>query len=44
MADEARWYVVHTYSGYENKVKDSIVKTVLNRRMQDRILEVEVPL
>ena len=44
MADEARWYVVHTYSGYENKVKDSIVKTVLNRGMQDRILEVEVPL
>lgn len=44
MADEARWYVVHTYSGYENKVKDSIQKTVLNRGMQDRILEVEVPL
>ncbi|MBO6158710.1 MAG: transcription termination/antitermination protein NusG [Firmicutes bacterium] len=44
MADEAKWYVVHTYSGYENKVKDSIQKTVLNRGMQDRILEVEVPL
>ncbi len=44
MADEARWYVVHTYSGYENKVKDSIQKTVANRGMQDRILEVEVPL
>ncbi len=44
MADEAKWYVVHTYSGYENKVKDSIQKTVINRRLQDLILEVEVPL
>ncbi|MBQ4188231.1 MAG: transcription termination/antitermination factor NusG [Firmicutes bacterium] len=44
MAEEARWYVVHTYSGYENKVKDSIQKTVINRNMQDLIQEVEVPL
>lgn len=44
MAEEARWYVAHTYSGYENKVKESIQKTVINRNMQDQILEVEVPL
>ena len=44
MAEEARWYVVHTYYGYENKVKDSIQKTVINRNMQDLIQEVEVPL
>ena len=44
MADEARWYVVHTYSGYENAVADSIVKSAENRRMQDRILEVKIPM
>ena len=37
------WYVVHTYSGYENKVKTSIEKTVISRGMEDRILEVRVP-
>lgn len=41
---EARWYVVHTYSGYENKVKANIEKTVENRGMQDQIYEVSVPL
>ena len=41
---EARWYVVHTYSGYENKVKANIEKTVENRGMQDQIFEVSVPL
>lgn len=41
---EANWYVVHTYSGYENKVKANIEKTVENRRLQDQILEVMVPL
>ena len=41
MADaEARWYVVHTYSGYENKVKADIEKTIENRGLQDQILEV----
>ena len=40
----ARWYVVHTYSGYENKVKANIEKIVENRGMQDLILEVSVPL
>ena len=43
MAD-AKWYVVHTYSGYENKVKDNIEKTIENRHLQDQILEVLVPL
>ena len=41
---EARWYVVHTYSGYENKVKANIEKTIENRKLQDQILEVSVPL
>ncbi len=40
---EVRWYVVHTYSGYENKVKANIEKTVENRGMQDLIQEVAVP-
>ena len=43
MAD-AQWYVVHTYSGYENKVKVDIEKTIENRNLQDQILEVSVPL
>lgn len=42
--DEAKWYVVHTYSGYENKVKVNIEKTVENRNLQDLVLEVVVPL
>lgn len=42
--DEAKWYVVHTYSGYENKVKADIEKTVQNRNLQDQIFEVVVPL
>lgn len=40
---ETKWYVVHTYSGYENKVKANIEKIVENRNMQDQILEVVVP-
>lgn len=40
----ACWYVVHTYSGYENKVKANIEKTIENRNLQDQILEVSVPL
>jgi len=43
MADEARWYVVHTYSGYENAVAATIVKAAENRKMQDQILEVKIP-
>ena len=41
---EAHWYVVHTYSGYENKVKVDIEKTIENRNLQDQILEVSVPM
>ena len=41
---EAQWYVVHTYSGYENKVKVDIEKTIENRNLQDQIFEVLVPL
>ena len=43
MAVNSRWYVVHTYSGYENKVKTNIEKVVENRGMQDQILEVKIP-
>lgn len=43
-AQEAQWYVVHTYSGYENKVKVDIEKTIENRNLQDQILDVSVPL
>ena len=41
---EANWYVVHTYSGYEDKVKANIEKTIENRHLEDEILEVRVPL
>lgn len=44
MAENAQWYVVHTYSGYENKVKVNLEKTVDNRGLQDLILEVKVPM
>jgi len=44
MAEEAKWYVIHTYSGYENAVADTIGKTVENRRMQDLIREVNIPM
>lgn len=41
---ETHWYVVHTYSGYENKVKANIDKTIENRHLEDQILEVRVPM
>ena len=41
---EANWYVAHTYSGYENKVKANIEKTIENRHLEDQILEVRVPM
>lgn len=41
---ESNWYVVHTYSGYENKVKANIEKIVENRKLQDQILEITVPM
>ena len=43
MADESRWYVVHTYSGYESKVASNLETTVQNRQLQDLIQEVRVP-
>ena len=42
--NKAKWYVAHTYSGYENKVMDDILKTVENRGMEDVIQEVRVPM
>ena len=44
MADSAKWYVVHTYSGYENTVAASIMKAAENRHMEDLILEVNIPM
>ena len=44
MADNAKWYVVHTYSGYENAVAAAILKSAENRRMQDLIFEVNIPM
>lgn len=44
MAENAKWYVVHTYSGYENAVAAAILKAAENRRMQDLILEVNIPM
>ena len=44
MAENAKWYVVHTYSGYENAVAAAIMKAAENRRMQDLILEVNIPM
>jgi transcriptional antiterminator NusG len=41
--DEPRWYVVHTYSGYENKVAATIQKTVENRKLENMIFDVRVP-
>lgn len=43
MSDETRWYVVHTYSGYENKVKANIEKVAENRNMTNDIQEVQIP-
>lgn len=44
MAENAKWYVVHTYSGYENTVASAILKNVDNRNLHDRILEVTIPM
>lgn len=43
MSADAKWFVVHTYSGYENKVASSIEKMAENRKMQDQVLEVKIP-
>ena len=44
MADTAKWYVVQTYSGYENTVKVTIEKTVQSRQLQDVILAISIPM
>ena len=44
MASNAKWYVVHTYSGYENKVKANIEKTIENRGMHDLFFDISVPM
>ena len=44
MAEAAKWYVVHTYSGYENTVKATIEKTVESRHLQDQILAISIPM
>lgn len=44
MAERAKWYVVHTYSGYENAVATAIMKAAENRKMTDLILEVSIPM
>ena len=44
MSDDAKWYVIHTYSGYENAVKTSIEKFVTGRGMEDMILRMEIPM
>lgn len=44
MADNAKWYVIHTYSGYENAVKAAIEKSVNNRNLHDMIVKMEIPM
>ena len=44
MAEDAKWYVVHTYSGYENAVAAAVMKAAENRKMTDLIREVNIPL
>ena len=44
MAEAAKWYVVHTYSGYEKKVADTIQKTVKNRNLQELIFDIRIPM
>ncbi len=44
MSGEAKWYVVHTYSAYENTVKNTIEKNIASRGLQDTIFEIEIPM
>ena len=44
MADNAKWYVLHTYSGYENAVKAAIEKSVANRGLEDMVQKMEIPM
>ncbi len=43
MAENAKWYVIHTYSGYENAVKAAIEKSVANRGLEDMVQKMEIP-
>ncbi|MGI6176490.1 MAG: transcription termination/antitermination protein NusG [Christensenellales bacterium] len=43
MSEKPKWYVVHTYSGYENKVKDNLEKTIENNGLQDYVVEIKIP-
>ena len=43
MAEQARWYVIHTYSGYETLVKDSLEKLIENNNLQERIVDIMIP-
>ena len=44
MSENAKWYVVHTYSGYENAVKTTVEKFVTNRHLEDMIVDIQIPL
>lgn len=44
MLSKAKWYVVHTYSGYENKVKANLEKAIENRNMEEAILDIQIPM
>ena len=44
MTERAKWYVVHTYSGYENKVKVNLEKTIENRDLHELIIDIQVPM
>ena len=44
MAESAKWYVAHTYSGYENAVKTAIEKFVANRHLEDMIVDIQIPM
>ncbi|MBR2483447.1 MAG: transcription termination/antitermination factor NusG [Oscillospiraceae bacterium] len=44
MSENAKWYVIHTYSGYENAVKAAIEKSVANRGLEDMVLRMEIPM
>ena len=44
MADKAKWYVVHTYSGYENKVKANLEKAIENRKLEEFVHDIQVPM
>lgn len=44
MADNAKWYVVHTYSGYENAVKSAILKFVAGRHLEELIVDIQIPM